>query len=146
MRPLRFRSRPTPDSQGDIETPPLPELELRPEEWRLLVTVHSNVLLEGPEARTEAVILALTPHLYRPIHYWKGELPKSRPATLVIREVAALTVEAQQVLLHWIDSSGTRMRVIATSVQPPFPLIARGLVLADLYYRLNVVRVELERR
>jgi DNA-binding NtrC family response regulator len=61
---------------------------------------------------------------------------------LIVDEVAELDANDQRFLLGWLNGPGGRTQVISLTSQPLFPLVERGLFLADLYYRLNIVRPE----
>jgi len=116
---------------------------LRPDEWQLLVTARPNVLLEGPLEVTDAIVGEAMGWLAGPHATWTGTPPVSdRPATLVVRSVSALDPEQQQALLDWLDAPGERIQVISTTIDPLYPLVSRGAFLANLYYRLNVLLLE----
>ena len=42
----------------------------------------------------------------------------------------------------WLDDAVGTVQVIATTSEPLFPLVERGAFLDVLYYRLNILRVE----
>jgi len=115
-------------------------------DWHLLVTTRTNALFEGSIPHTEAVLGMCMPSLASPIGLWTGGPPAVRPETLIVREVGTLALEAQRVLLDWIDSAGQGVRVLATSAQPLFPLVQHQAFLSELYYRLNVLRLDLGRQ
>ena len=116
-------------------------LGLPPEDWRLMVACGGNLLIEGAEVLIQALVHALIPYLRHPVDSWHGGLLPARPATLVIRNVASLTTEEQNVLFRWLDVTGERRRVVSASSKSLFPLVERGLFREDLYYRLNVIRL-----
>jgi DNA-binding NtrC family response regulator len=64
------------------------------------------------------------------------------PGHLVVRSVSALDRDQQQALLAWLDAPGNRMQVISTTTDPLYPLVSRGAFLANLYYRLNVLLLD----
>ncbi len=82
--------------------------------------------------------------LAEPNATWCGAPPArcDRPATLVVRSVSALDQDQQQALLAWLDAPGNRMQVISTTTDPLYPLVSRGAFLANLYYRLNVLLLD----
>jgi len=69
--------------------------------------------------------------------------PSERIATLVVRDVDALTADEQQSLLEWLDSSKIRTRVVSTASEPLLPLVATRAFNDTLYYRLNTVYIDL---
>jgi len=141
MLPFRQQCLPELGSQGAVQ--PIVQGVLDLYEWHLLVTTHVNVLLEGPAPYTEAVLGMCTPFLISPIGVWAGEPPEFRLETLVVREVGTLTLDGQRLLLDWIESAGQDVRVLATSAQLLFTLVQHGAFLSELYYRLNVLRLDL---
>jgi DNA-binding NtrC family response regulator len=62
---------------------------------------------------------------------------------VIVRDVAALTAPAQQRLLRWLDM-GERSQVLSTTAQPLFSFVECGQFLADLFYRLNVLRLDVQ--
>jgi len=78
----------------------MPELSL--DDCHVL-TSRPNVLIEGPEAATEAMLRALRPHCREPLFDWGDALGEQHPPTLIVRDVAALTATDQQHLMRWLD-------------------------------------------
>lgn len=117
-------------------------------EWELLVRAHHNVLLAGPSAATSAMLASLEPHIRQPIRLYtpKTGVPVPHPleGTLVLLEVARLDGKQQGQLLRWLDrfDERTRVQVVSTTAEPIFSLVEAGAFLADLYYRLNVLRID----
>jgi transcriptional regulator of acetoin/glycerol metabolism len=109
-----------------------------------------NVLLTGPEESTAAAVNALMPCLLAPVVTWQTESPLALPpaipvGTLLLRNIAWLTLTEQECLLEWIQRSSGATQVVATSSVVLFPLVERGTFSAQLYYRLNVIYFELGR-
>lgn len=114
-----------------------------PDEWRLLVTTRPNVLLEGPAESTDALVGEAMEWLPKPHATWTGAPPRGeRPATLVVRSVSAFDQDQQGSLLDWLDTPGDRIQVISTTTEPLYPLVSRGMFLENLYYRLNVLLLD----
>jgi hypothetical protein len=115
-------------------------------DWRALNAARPNLLLQGPDAATDAAIGALGPALGTPIHRWRGGMPlpvlTSRPGTLLLRNLVALNAESQTMLLRWLDATHGRVQVVSTTSVPVYPLTRRGVFLASLYYRLNVMCID----
>ena len=63
--------------------------------------------------------------------------------TIIIRDVDALTSDDQQKLCEWLDSRRDRAQVVSTASAPLVPLVDGQLFNDALYYRLNVVYVDL---
>jgi hypothetical protein len=117
---------------------------LRPDEWQLLVTARPNVLLEGADEATEAIVCEAMGWLPTPHATWSGSPPcGNRPATLVVRSIAAFDRDQQHSLFDWLEAPGDRVQVISTTSEPLYPLVSRGAFLANLYYRLNVLLLDI---
>jgi hypothetical protein len=117
---------------------------LRADDWQVLVSARPNTLLEGPHETTDAIVGEAMEWLAEPYATWCGAPPArcDRPATLLVRSVSALDRDQQQALLAWLDAPGNRMQVISTTTDPLYPLVSRGAFLANLYYRLNVLLLD----
>ena len=144
MLPLSQEGSPEPGSPRTVH--PLVDAVLDLDEWRLLVSSGANVLLEGPVPQTEALVRLCTPFLTSPIGLWTDAPPAVRPATLLALDVGTMTLEEQRVLMAWMDAAGDGVRVIATTTDALFPLVERDAFLPELYYRLNVLLLDLTRR
>ena len=115
-------------------------------EWR---SPRHNVLLEGSELSTLAVLRLLEPHLPEPvIRNRRGsplQLPDGDIGALILEEVSDLSGDEQARLLAWIDCRA-QTQIVSATERPLFARVMRGFFDAALYYRLNVIVVELERR
>ena len=116
------------------------------DDWSALMSRHPNVLIHGPHDATDALVDALTPYLRLPIHYATGEafplLPSTR-GTLILDDVEALDSHQQQTLLGWLDDcADTEMQVISISPTALHTHVQDGTFLNVLYYRLNVIYLE----
>jgi DNA-binding NtrC family response regulator len=72
-------------------------------------------------------------------------VPQPRDGTLVLLDVERLDREQQAQLDRWLerfDERG-RVQVVSAGSAPLFSLVETGAFLPDLYYRLNVVRMDL---
>jgi len=130
-----------------VDSAPLLEFSLScTGEWRC---PQHNVLLEGPEASTVATLRLLAPHLRAPV-IWKPrgapfEPPTSDVGALILEDVDALSWDEQTRLLEWIDVT-PRAQVVSTTAHSLFTLVSRGRFDVALYYRLNVVLLDVNRR
>ena len=115
-------------------------------EWLSVWTQQHNAIFEGPEHATESLLLLLQPSLRTPAIWRRApvplELPTDECGALVLRNVCALDRHEQAALSRWLDSS--RKQVVATTVDPLFPLVARGLFDEALYYRLNTMLMRID--
>jgi Sigma-54 interaction domain len=115
-------------------------------EWR---SPQHNVLLEGPAASTDAVLHLLAPHLRAPV-IWKArgvpfECPAGDVGALILQDVDDLGAQEQSRLLAWIDERPSA-QIVSTTAYRLFALVARGRFDAALYYRLNVILLNVDRR
>jgi hypothetical protein len=128
----------------DAEPPALRQRTLVPAlEWRAVCEGRYNLLLEGPEASTNAALLLLKPHLIGIVHWkqWTAplELPPRTVRTLILENVDSLSATDQTSLLTWMAAADTPIQIVSTTTQSLFPFVVRGLFDERLYYRLNTV-------
>ena len=123
-------------------------LRVSPEEWQIITTAHPNLLIEGAESLNDATNVALTPFLRAPIHYWEPGIrfraPRHHKGSLVLRDIAKLTPDEQIEALDWMDTAMGSGQTVALSPAPIFPLIAAGRFNVNLYYRVNMLRLDLD--
>lgn len=113
------------------------------DDWRYLLSLGANVLLEGADPVIDQVIAIMTPHLRHPIqtcpHWPLQAIP--REGALILREVDTLNTDEQRSLLHWLDNAGAQIQLISAASSPLFPLVLEGRFLHSLYYRLNILYI-----
>jgi hypothetical protein len=130
---------------SDLQTASLPSTA----EWSHICTGRHNVLLEGPLACTEAILHLLKPHFGEPVTMKRSgaplELHTLKGGTVVVHDIAAFRRPEQERILAWLDDPRTRTQVVCTTIEPLFPLVVRGLFDETLYYRLNVILLQLTR-
>lgn len=118
-------------------------------EWNAVCQGHHNLLLVGKSSATNEVLAAMAPHLREPLHRFNAKagltVPQPHDGTLVLLEVARLDRNQQTQLLRWLNQFDQRghVQVISTTSKPLFSLVETGAFLADLYYKLNLVRMDL---
>ena len=117
-------------------------------EASLAVSAGVNLLLVGPDEEVNQMIGDLRSDLNGPTTVWEPGRPlhlpdPARPGTLILRQVGEMSRDAQQRLCDWLPATGRRLRIISTSPASMVSLIRRGVFDETLYYRLNVVCVEL---
>lgn len=130
---------------SDLQTASLPSTA----EWSHICTGRHNVLLEGPMACTEAVLHLLKRHFGEPITMKRSgaplELHTLKGGTVVVQDIAAFGRPEQERILEWLEDPRTRTQVVCTTIEPLFPLVAQGLFDETLYYRLNIILLQLTR-
>src|SRR5689334_2104455 len=88
------------------------------------------------------------PLLAQPVRIFNPEAgtlaPEPLQGTLLVKEVAGLDREQQKQLLRWLDQFEHRahVQVVSTTSTRLYDLVESGDFLPDLYYRLNVVRLD----
>lgn len=118
-------------------------------EWNLVVRTHHNLMLVGTSSATTELLAAMTPHLRGPLHEFTlpadGSVPQPLEGTLILSEVARLDATQQEQLLQWLDQVNEQLQVqiVSTTTEAIFLLVQAGAFLADLYYKLNVVLLDL---
>ena len=118
------------------------------EEWHVLRRAHPSVLLAGDDVAVNAALDAIRSSLRQPVMTWRDGDPLVLPplpssGTLILRGVDALSQEDQQCLLSWLQEALGTMQVVSTTRGPLFRLVERSVFLDTLYYRLNVVYLEM---
>jgi DNA-binding NtrC family response regulator len=76
-----------------------------------------------------------------------GRLPLALPSlelanTLILHDVASLSTGEQQTLSDWLSGESRRPQIVSTSREALYPLVTSGGFLASLYYRLNIIYVD----
>jgi hypothetical protein len=118
------------------------------ETYRQLCATRHNVLLEGPMGAIDAALAIIAPCLLPPVA-WKKAGSKFDPTlgaigSLILENVGSLTPSEQIQLRDWLDDADARPQIVSTTTIPLFPLVECGMFDEGLYYRLNVVLVDLK--
>jgi hypothetical protein len=112
-------------------------------------TTNLNVLVVGNDDVVEEALRTLRRRCRKPLVTCAAADPLVLPpsftvGTLVLRDVGALSADGQRRLLAWLDCAFGGTQIIATSAHTLWPsFIQTGAFLETLYYRLNVVYVDL---
>lgn len=117
-------------------------------ERRLLRTARVNLLLIGSDDDTREVLDDLRSDFHEPITAWSAgqrfALPANAQAgTLVLDDISALGLDDQRRLLDWLGATARCTQVVSISSRSLLPLVEAGAFLDSLYYRLNVVCIDL---
>ena len=119
-----------------------------PSDHELALLTRVNLLVVGAENDVAALIASLWPSLVTPIAVrYRGEPLRlsTVPAvgTFVIYDLETLTTEEQDALHLWLHTGNGRGRVVSSASASLFPMVESGLFNDKLYYRLNVVTIDL---
>lgn len=133
---------PTPQFRNRRRVTPVPRKDLQ-----VGVMPRTNVLVVGSSEATRIVLDMLRLDLRGPVLKWRPgqplELPtRGRAATVVLEDLTRLTNEEQVRMLGWLEEVAGQIRVVSTTSVPIWPRVARGEFNEVLYYRLNVVYVD----
>jgi transcriptional regulator of acetoin/glycerol metabolism len=95
------------------------------------------------------VLRLLTPHLQGPV-MWRArgisfEVPAGDAGALILQDVDGLSAQEQSRLLTWVDER-PNTQIVSTTAYRLFALVACGRFDAALYYRLNVILLNVDRR
>ena len=145
----RWRPQPTTGAtatRGGARQPAPRALGIPDAEWHALTTLRPNLLLEGKLTATDPALRALRRHLVEPLRCWRATTQLTLPqdhhhGSLLLLAVASSSAEDQARLCEWLHQGPKHVQVISTSTQPLFAAVERGNFLADLYYRLAIVRL-----
>jgi DNA-binding NtrC family response regulator len=128
--------------------------------WKLILSLarsSASVLVSGERGtgRTLAARLfhelslepdapLLTVDCSQPGTIWRACSSETR-GTLVLENLTALNMSEQKQVLEWMrQKSRPPCRLICTTAAMPSHLVERGLFSANLYYRINVISLELQ--
>ncbi len=120
---------------------------LTAEEWHVVRGARVNMLLVDPYNLAAMVVDALWPDLCDPIEVWHPASGHALPSvgcagTLIVQDVDTLPRDDQRAMCDWLEVAAGRTRVVSTTRQPLFPLVAAGTFEESLYYRLNILCFE----
>ena len=121
------------------------------DEVAMAVSARANLLLVGDSVDVDSFLGAVRPELEEPLICRRCSdglaLPaESQPATLVLQDIGAMKDDDQNLLLGFLDAFLHRTQIVSTTSMSLLPYVQSGAFLDRLYYRLNVVRVEVGQR
>jgi hypothetical protein len=108
-----------------------------------------NLLIMGADDVVARFVTSLWPDFLTPrVVRRRGEplrlASTCRPVgTILVHDVHTLTAREQHALLRWMNVGNGRTRIVSTTTQSLLPLLATGAFNGDLYYRLNVLTLDL---
>lgn len=127
------------------------------EDWRAARAAHSelvrlgmprvNLMLMGPNGVLDYFLDALLPDLREPVGRWcPGEQlllpPPTLIGTMIFQDVGAMPRNDQDRLLDWLGGASGRTQVVSTTPTCLLSLVEADGFSADLYYRLNIIRID----
>lgn len=120
------------------------------EECCLAQSARVNLHLVHVDKEFQAFVESLLLDRREPMPIWRpGEpfvLPRNGQRMMILQDVGALTLEDQHHLLKWLEGPGRHTQIVTTTPEPLLPRVDDGTFLDSLYYRLNVVYVDVAAR
>lgn len=117
-----------------------------------------SLLTQGPrpallvlcrDGRPEPIVASLMAWCAAPVHLCRLpgplDLPLARKGTVLLSDVAAMTLPQQIELHDWLNAGRDAVQVVSVTSAPLWPLVEQGKFLEGLFYRLNVVTLEAAR-
>jgi transcriptional regulator of acetoin/glycerol metabolism len=68
--------------------------------------------------------------------------PVARSRTMILHDVGDLPLEDQHRLATWLEGAGRKTQIVSTAPRPLLPSVEAGTFDDTLYYRLNMVCVD----
>lgn len=108
-----------------------------------------NLFVFGADDVVAEFVTSLWRDLVAPIEVrHRGEPLRLSPtaglvATMIVYGVDTLTREEQHALHRWLNAENGRARVVSTASESLLPMLDTGAFSDALYYRLNVVTIDL---
>lgn len=104
-----------------------------------------SLLIVGTGRRTRDIVRRLWPigsqTAWRPGSVLR--LPDRADSTVVLHDADRLGVNDQRRLLGWLEAHPGTAHVVATAARPLLGNVETGAFMASLYYRINVLAVDL---
>jgi hypothetical protein len=129
--------------------PSLGLAESRTGDQNLAHHTRVNLFIVGADDAVAQTVASLWPHLAAPIVVRNpGERLRLSPAsprvgTMIVHDVDTLTPQEQHTLLQWVGAGNGRTRIVSTASGSVFPKVETGAFNDHLYYRLNVMTLDL---
>lgn len=114
--------------------------------WLTARAHRPNILIECAPGSVDTAMRHLMTWCALPFRYCalpgRLELPATRRGTLLLNDVAALTLSQQVALYDWLTVGSGNMQVVSLTTGPLGRFVECGEFLEGLYYRLNVIRLD----
>jgi hypothetical protein len=116
-------------------------------DWEKVLTSHANTLLQGTQSDLDACVSALTPFCPAPVITPQDPIAATLAVidtgSVILEDVSRYTLDEQREILSWLDVNGSGVRLVTTTTERLFDLVEGGQFIATLYYRLNVIFIDL---
>ncbi len=108
---------------------------------------HPHLLLDCSKVEVECILLGLRQWGRSPLTHCRlpGPLivPRARSGTLLLEGVQFLNRAQQIALYDWMATQSSQLQIISIATRELDSLVAQGLFLEGLFFRLNVVRLDI---
>jgi hypothetical protein len=109
--------------------------------------LRANLLAMGSDEALVRFLDSLLPHLRQPVYRWTpGQCLQLPPpgvlGTLIIEDAGALPLDDQYRLFDWLTVTLSNTQLVSTTALDLLPLVETGAFIASLYYRLNIVCID----
>src|SRR6185503_5060700 len=109
-----------------------------------------NLLVVCRDVTVEATVRHIVTFCEPPYHLTalpgKLDLPELKKGTLLLADVAMMSIGQQMRLFDWLPCDSENLQVVSISSVPLRPLVDDGKFLEGLFYRLNVIYLDANRR
>ena len=118
-------------------------------EWDAISYGRRNFLLAGQPSAVDTMLASMLPYLLEPVRLFAPDTDRAlllpHEGTLILREIAQLKGSQQSELVAWLDEldRSDSVQIVSTTSRQMVPLVESGEFRAELYYRLNVIRIDL---
>lgn len=116
-------------------------------DWDNVLMGSANTLIQGAKSDLDECVSALTPFCPPPVVTLEdpvvNTLATIKEGSVILERVARYSLEDQRAILSWLDGDGSGVRLIATTSERLFDLVQGGQFIDTLYYRLNVIFIDL---
>lgn len=108
---------------------------------------HPHLLLDCSKVEVECIVLGLKQWGRAPLTHCRlpGPLivPRSRRGTLLLEGLQHLNRSQQIALYDWMTREASQVQIISIASRDINSLVTQGAFLEGLFYRLNVVRLDI---
>ena len=104
-----------------------------------------NLMVDCANGSADEVLGQLRGICAAPIHHCRLpgplELPTEGPGTLLLHDVATMTIAQQVALFDWLHHRQGTMQVVSVTQKRLMGMVCDGRFLEGLFYRLNTISV-----
>jgi transcriptional regulator of acetoin/glycerol metabolism len=118
-----------------------------PEDCGLAQATRLNLLLINADGVIQNLVESFLLDRREPTAIWRpgNRLilpPVARSRTMILHDVGDLPLEDQHRLATWLEGAGRKTQIVSTTPRPLLPCVEAGTFNDTLYYRLNMVCVD----